>query len=186
MALDTQSGRTYRALVTGAVFGVVVAAGSSVAAAGPPDPEHRQSPVVATVTGVTGTVAKRIVINQVITPGTLLLKLPGLGVLKAACPPGGSDASVRWTNTSGAPVDVWTDYNADGHTRPFIAPASASNVFVAYWHPGNEFQIGTHLDLGQGNSPGPRKTASIEIHAYRSGQDAPCGFQATATTWHTP
>jgi hypothetical protein len=139
-----------------------------------------------TATSVTGAVANRIVINQVRSPGTQLLKVPGLGVLKATCPPGHSDAAVAWTNTSGFPVDVWTDYDFDGHTRPFVAPASASNVFVAYWDPGNEYQIGTHLDLGQGNSPGPRKTASVEIHAYRSGLNAPCGFQATAATWHTP
>jgi len=157
-----------------------------VAAAGPSHPEHRQSLAAATTIGVTGTVANRIVINQVSSPRKVLLKLPGLGVLKADCPSGDSDTSVTWTNTSGAPVDVWTDYNTDGQTRPFIAPASASNVFVAYWIPANNFQIGTHLDLGQGNSPGPRKTASVEIHLYRSGHDAPCGIQATATTWHTP
>lgn len=184
--------RSVRSHVTlggvGLLLAALVAAGTTVAATDTHDsgavPGGDAADAAQAAT--TQVVARRIVINGVASPGVKLLTIPGLGVLNAACTAGNSDASVLWTNTTGAPVDVWTDYNPDGQTRPFVAPSNAANLYVAYWDPGNVYQIGTQLDLGQGNSPGPRKTATISIHAYRSGLNAPCGFQATATTWHTP
>jgi hypothetical protein len=173
----------------GLLLAALVGAGGTVAATRGGDVGsvlNDETDATDTAQAATQVLARRIVINGVPDPGVKLLAIPGLGVLKAACRTNEGDAAVRWTNTSGGPVDFWSDNGSDGHTRPVVKPANAADVLVGYWVIDLDYQIGTQLDLGQGNSPGPRRTASISIRVYRSGSGAPCGFQATAMTWHTP
>ena len=84
-------------------------------------------------------------------------------------------------NTTGGPLVLRNDYQ-DGKVRGKIVEAG-SGIRVAEWEPETHIQMGTYLELWQGNSPGSRKTASVTISIYRGGNNAPCGCPATATTW---
>lgn len=114
-----------------------------------------------------------------------LLVIQGLGTLRAQCPPGSESAFMYYQNTTDGPVDYWNNYGAGAAAdamKAKIVP-SLSNENVAGFRDGVQF--GGQMELGKGNNPGPRKTATILVGIYRSGPNAWCGFQATATTWKT-
>ena len=138
----------------------------------------------AATAGTIKTVARRIVVNPSNTP-VLVLTIPGLGQLFGKCGVGSSFASMVWRNTTGASVDLWDQDGYAGNAKGSIVPANSADVFVASFRSQDDIQDGTHLELGQGNSPGARKTASISMGIYRISPFTPCGFQATAVTWRT-
>jgi len=126
--------------------------------------------------------ANRLVLNNGDT-GVVLLELPGLGQLKGFCWPDVYYATITWKNTSSASIDAWTNTDTDARLRAAIYPAGSESD-VAYW--GVSSQSGDTLALGQGNSPGARRTATVSLAAFRSAAGAPCGLQATATLWSRP
>jgi hypothetical protein len=129
--------------------------------------------------------ANRLVLSNGDTDVPLLI-LPGLGQLNGWCD-GPLGASIYWKNTTSANVDVWTNaaVPGDGRLRAAIKPPG-QEPRVALWDTVNGSQFGDTLVLGQGNSPGARRTATVNLAAFRTADDAPCGLQATATLWSTP
>lgn len=115
-----------------------------------------------------------------------LLTLPGLGVLKGQCSSGDPATYITWENTTPGVIDLWRNNFPDGQMRAQLAPATL-NIGVADWAQiGDAHQNGDTLVLGNGNDPGPRRTATVTLAAYRSAAGAPCGLQATATIWSAP
>lgn len=106
-------------------------------------------------------------------------------MLRANCQAGLDYTWVQRVNTTVAAVDVWTNAGADGLTRAGVWSAT-STVTAAYWGVADNRQRGDTLVLGQGNSPGARKTSTVTLSVYRSAIGAPCGVQAMATSWSTP
>ena len=133
----------------------------------------------------TSVVGKRIVVAGGSTGpnGVLLLTVPGLGELRGYCGAGHEHSQISWKNTTSGPIDAWMDYFIEGPTGE-IVPAG-SIVPVALFRSDLGEQYGTFVNLGQGNSPGPRRAATVQVNTYRNGPNAPCGFQAIATTWKT-
>ena len=133
-------------------------------------------------TGTTNVVGKRIVVaSGTGANGVLLLTIPGLGELRGFCGAGHVDTQINWENTTTGPVDAWLDYFVEGPGGR-IVPAGGA-LPVALFRSDRGEQSGTFVNLGQGNSPGPRRAATVQVNAYRSGPNAPCGLQAIATTW---
>lgn len=124
--------------------------------------------------------ANRIVMGNG-DPNATLLTLPGLGVLTAYCQNGSAYAGMFYDNSTADSIDVW--YYEGASMIAYIAPPTSVRS-VASWN--GATQDGTTLNLGQGNSPGARRTASVTVSAYRSAAGAPCALQATATLWTTP
>jgi hypothetical protein len=153
------------------------------------------------------TVANRLVLGNG-DSNVALLTLPGLGVLRANCYANDTTASIYYANTTGSSVDMWensaeTASNAAGDEHSVgngvanAASVSYAAIYpnqysstVAWWDKaafsGDGGQFGDTLVLGQGNSPGARKTATVTLSVYRSASGAPCGVQAMATLWSTP
>jgi len=133
----------------------------------------------------------------------VLLTLPGLGVLTGDCPTDNGTARIYWANTTGALVDMWENVGWDqygnregdglaqrgsflyGRTQGTLGSSEVAVWFRDAFN-GEGGQFGDTLILGQGNDPGPRRTATVSLAAFRTGLSAPCGLQATATLWSTP
>ena len=104
-------------------------------------------------------------------PSRTLLELPGLGKLTAHCD---GYASIRYSNTSGFPVDAWWDYDGspvEGVIPPNPDPNAANEIVRS----GNE--TGTTIALGRGDF-GPRRIATVEVSVLKEHDNWPCGFQA--------
>lgn len=112
-----------------------------------------------------------------------LLDIPGLGQLTAQC--AGNYASVQWSNTTSANIDVWshgTDAAGKDGFMGFVAPPGGG-VLVAFDNTTEDVTDGATIEFGQGDDPGPRKIATVHVFAFQSADNARCGFQAQATVW---
>jgi hypothetical protein len=114
-----------------------------------------------------------------------LLVIPGLGQLEAAC--GDGFAQIIWSNTTGGPVDGWTDFNSPGRSVGKVYPNHAA-IAVVDSVPSNpdQFSMSSTVSLGTGADPGPRRVATIHVSAFQEVDGNPCGFQAQATVWTSP
>jgi hypothetical protein len=123
----------------------------------------------------------------VFTPSQVktLLDIPGLGRLEADCSQ--TAAILVWINTTGGPVDVWTDFVSPGRSRGTVAGAGGNYAVVesSPSNPGGASMSST-LSLGTGADPGPRKVATIHVSAFQEVNNNPCGFQAQGTLWTSP
>jgi hypothetical protein len=125
-------------------------------------------------------VANRIVIPPTATEGTFsaVLAIPGLGVIRGHC---GPTTSMSWFNNTAGPIDIWNSKYAQPYTRfgMVIPPNTGQGIALL---DENEMH-GGQIELGKGTNPGPRRTASVTVDAYKSETNGWCGFQATAVTW---
>lgn len=124
------------------------------------------------------------------TPAVPLLQIPGLGRLDLYCLSQGG-ALVEFVNTTTANVDLWhmmltEDGPADAMDRWQVGlKAPGSRTVVAYSNYDGIDPHGTEISVGQGNSPGPRKVATLNVFAFQEQNGFPCGFQAQGTLWTT-
>ena len=105
----------------------------------------------------------------------VLLAIPGLGVLRAAC---SNAADISWVNDTGGPVDVWHDLT-NSHFDAEVAPHGTGKTLV-FTSAGIN---GGTVALGVGDDPGPRRTALLHVFALQSAPGTPCGFQVQGTLW---
>ena len=109
-----------------------------------------------------------------------LLRLPGLGRLRAFCDAG--NAIVRYQNTSPTAVDRWTDYSTPaGLTTDRTMPNEAPTP-VAWFETANGMFDGGRLVLGKGTGD-QRRTATLAVSPIKEASDKPCLVQVDGTLY---
>ena len=132
---------------------------------------------------VQGSNTQSLTERKVTVPGNIvtLFTIPGFGVVSGLC--SSNVAEVDFQNTSGVTIDAWlTDPNGTGTEG--LPLENGESLPVMGFHAGTSPSLGV-LSLGVGNDPGPRSAAFLHGYAYQSTDNAPCGFQAEASVWHS-
>jgi hypothetical protein len=118
------------------------------------------------------------------TEDKVLLTVPGLGQLEAACSTSRAQSNVFFINTTAGPVDFWNDIS--GRRNGFILSEGHGTVAAVVDGESLNVNEGATIGVGVGNDPGPRRVATLHVFAFQSGDGAPCGFQAQGTLWVSP
>lgn len=117
-----------------------------------------------------------------LTPGEskLLFTIPGLGEIHGDCHQIGS--GLLWLNTSGAPVDSWSERESGDSDFAQTTPHGYLRNFASNQHFSGQEHY-TELSVGRGASGSPRRVATVHGFAQQSGADQPCTVQASGIYW---
>ena len=107
-------------------------------------------------------------------PPRTLLEIPGLGTLEGRCVENG--AWIDLENTTNSTIDEWVESN--GASSAVLMPPSLQEPILF-----SDLAPVATLGLGLGNDPGPRRIATVQLFAFQSANNQPCGFQAQGTLW---